>query len=608
MAVGPSVCDAGVGRIGRFMSRYLARVSVASLVAVAGAVMIAGPAGAQRWAEPEQAEKQIGKGLAPFVADGPMIAVVSLARQKITVWDRNGVVATSPVSTGRKGFETPEGVYTIIERKEEHNSNLYDDASMPFMQRITWSGVALHSGVVPNYRASHGCIRLPEDFAERLFRTTKLSTRVVVVGHDAVPQPIAHPLLFQSRQLPATPAAKPEPQPATAPGWSGPLPSAAPDGGDDRPMMLGVAGRVPLAAPPAIAAPEVRPMPAVADAVEALRLRQAAANARLAAATKAVNAAKVDVRPRLLEQGRTEKMLRQTVALTRRAEGRVEAAARQVDTARTDAARAQAEARHIEALTALAEAKGSEATARDAATLKATAANEIQETVKGLEAERIAALGEQRQIARQLSPVSVFISRQTGRLYVRQATLAVVDVPVTIRDPGQRIGTHIFTALEPRNAKGAVTWVGITVETPAGGAAVPVVAEPEPGKRRKGERAEPVATPRAPTDPLQTARAALDRIQIPDEALARILPALQAGSTLLISDLGPSIETGPGTDHVVQTRGEEQAVANIQKFLAKKKAEALALSQPVAEPRTQRRSGNGSNNAGFVRSGDWNRW
>ncbi len=591
------------GWFGRMTRRCLVRASVAAIVAVAGAGWTTNPAEAQRRIEPERVEKQFGRGLDPFEADGPLIAVVSLSRQKITVWDRNGVVAISPVSTGRKGFETPEGVFTIIERKEEHFSNLYDDASMPVMQRITWSGVARHAGVVPNYRASHGCIRLPEDFAERLFRTAKLNTRVVVLGHDATPLPISHLLLFQPGRLPPKPAAS---QPVEAPAQrpSAPLPSTAPDAGDDRPMMLGAAGRVALPAAPAVAAPEVRATPAVADAMEALRLRQAAANKRLAEATKAVNAAKLDVRPRLLEQGRTEKALRQAVALTRRAEGRTEAAARLVDTARTDAARAIAEARHIEALTALAEAKGTEATARDAATEKVAAATQVQEAVKSLEAERVAALGEQRQIARKLSPVSVFISRQTGRLYVRQAMQPVLDVAVGIRDPGQRLGTHVFTALEPDGTKGAIGWIGITVETPAGGPPVAVVAEPVPAKRRKDQKPEPAAAPRAAPDPLQTARAALDRIQIPDEALARILPALQAGSTLIISDLGPSIETGPGTDHVVQTRGEEQAVANIQKFLAKKKAEALAQTQPVVEPRGQKRS----NNAGFARSGDWNRW
>lgn len=592
--------------VARLAGRCLARVSVAALLAMAGAGWASGPAEAQRWFEADIGEKQVGKGLEPFEADGPMLAVVSLGRQKITVWDRNGVVASSQVSTGRKGYDTPEGIFSIIERKEEHNSNLYDDASMPFMQRITWSGVALHAGVVPNYRASHGCIRLPEDFAERLFRTAKLNTRVVIVPHDATPMPIAHRALFQAGPAPvATPPAESQSVPALvhpAPA----LPSGSSDDSDDRPMMLGVAGRLPLpASEPAAVAATPKALPAIADAREALLLRQAAAAKRLAAATKAVNAAKTDVRPRLLELGRTEKALRQVVALSRRAEGRVEAVARQVDTARTPAARGNAEAQHIEALIALAEAKGRQAAAREAATEKAATAAKVQDTVKALEAERVAAQGEHRLISRRLQPVSVLVSRQTGRIYVRQAMQPVLDLPIAIADPERRIGTHIFTALEAKDRRGAVSWVGLTVETPAGGSPVPLAAEPEAPKRRKGQKAEPAPAPKAAPDPLLTARAALDRLQIPDEAMARILPGLQPGATLIISDLGHSIETGPGTDHVIQTRGEEQAAANIAKFVAKKKAEALALVQPVAEPRPSRQR---RGDAGFVRSGNWTRW
>lgn len=86
----------------------------------------------------------------------PLVAVVSLKSQRISVFDRTGEIASSPVSSGRKGYETPRGIFSVLERKEEHFSNLYDDAPMPFMQRLTWSGVALHAGHLPGYPASHG--------------------------------------------------------------------------------------------------------------------------------------------------------------------------------------------------------------------------------------------------------------------------------------------------------------------------------------------------------------------------------------------------------------------------------------------------------------------
>ena len=97
------------------------------------------------------------------------MAIVSLRRQQITIYDAEGWILRAPVSTGQSGRETPAGIFSVIQKEAEHYSNLYDDAYMPHMQRLTWSGIALHGGVVPGHPASHGCIRLPYEFAERLF-------------------------------------------------------------------------------------------------------------------------------------------------------------------------------------------------------------------------------------------------------------------------------------------------------------------------------------------------------------------------------------------------------------------------------------------------------
>jgi len=121
---------------------------------------------------------------------GPVLVVVSLPAQRAWVY-RNGVrIGTSTVSTGRKGHETPVGVYTILQKAREHYSSLYDSAPMPFMQRLTWDGVALHAGHLPGYPASHGCIRLPPDFAEQLFEVTGMQTTVVVTDAPPAPPPI----------------------------------------------------------------------------------------------------------------------------------------------------------------------------------------------------------------------------------------------------------------------------------------------------------------------------------------------------------------------------------------------------------------------------------
>src|SRR5256884_830095 len=129
----------------------------------------------------------------------PIMAIVSLRSQRITIYDAKGWILRAPVSSGTKGRETPAGIFSVIQKVEEHYSNLYDDAFMPHMQRITWSGIALHGGVLPGRPASHGCIRLPFDFAERMFDATTMGMRVIVAPGDVAPIELAHPLLFQPK-------------------------------------------------------------------------------------------------------------------------------------------------------------------------------------------------------------------------------------------------------------------------------------------------------------------------------------------------------------------------------------------------------------------------
>ena len=120
---------------------------------------------------------------AEALAEGTLI-VVSIAAQQAFVFKGGELWDSSNVSTGKRGHETPTGEFPILEKKKLHHSNLYDNAPMPFMQRITWDGVALHAGHVPGYPASHGCIRLPKAFAEDLYKITNFSKTVVVVTDD----------------------------------------------------------------------------------------------------------------------------------------------------------------------------------------------------------------------------------------------------------------------------------------------------------------------------------------------------------------------------------------------------------------------------------------
>jgi hypothetical protein len=132
--------------------------------------------------------------LKPEIArEGPVLVYVDLSRQLATIY-RNGVrIGVSTISSGKDGYETPTGVFTILEKDKDHRSRTYDDAPMPYQQRLTWKGVALHAGNLPGFPASHGCVRLPMAFAQKLFQITPMGGTVVIAGGhtDPVKRPSA---------------------------------------------------------------------------------------------------------------------------------------------------------------------------------------------------------------------------------------------------------------------------------------------------------------------------------------------------------------------------------------------------------------------------------
>src|SRR6202161_2677031 len=145
---------------------------------------------------------------APRDAGEPIMAIVSIKTQQVTFYDAEGWILRAPVSTGTTGRETPAGVFAVIEKDKDHHSSLYDDAWMPNMQRLTWNGIALHGGPLPGYAASHGCVRMPFDFAEDLFDKTRIGMRVIISPDDAAPVEFSHPTLFvpNAAALAAAPA------------------------------------------------------------------------------------------------------------------------------------------------------------------------------------------------------------------------------------------------------------------------------------------------------------------------------------------------------------------------------------------------------------------
>ena len=189
--------------------RQVARLGMAAIALLGGALLLS-PASVRGQAT---STLQLLPGeylwLPELSPRGPVLVLVSLPEQRAYVY-RNGVrIGVATVSTGKPGYETPTGVFTILQKKREHYSNLYDDAPMPFMQRLTWDGVAMHAGRVPGYPASHGCVRLPHAFSEKLFEVTARGMTVVIVDQANRAPMLADPALFPAAPARALPSATP---------------------------------------------------------------------------------------------------------------------------------------------------------------------------------------------------------------------------------------------------------------------------------------------------------------------------------------------------------------------------------------------------------------
>src|ERR1043166_5080944 len=131
--------------------------------------------------------------------EGPLLIVASITEQVAYVY-RNGIrIARSRVSTGRPGHRTPTGVFTILEKEVHHTSSIYKGAEMPYMERVTWGGIALHAGDLPGYPDSHGCVRLPLEFSKLLFGVTMKGATVIIANEHSAPAETVHPGLFFSQ-------------------------------------------------------------------------------------------------------------------------------------------------------------------------------------------------------------------------------------------------------------------------------------------------------------------------------------------------------------------------------------------------------------------------
>lgn len=349
---------------------------------------------------------------APREAGEPIMAIVSIKSQQVTLYDAEGWILRAPVSTGVRERETPAGVFAIVEKDKDHRSTMYDDAWMPNMQRITWNGLALHGGPLPGYAASHGCVRMPYGFAEKLFDKTRIGMRVIISPDDAAPVDFSHPAL-----------------------------------------SLFVPNAEVIAATPARA--ETLSREAAVAATTADETKKTAATATRESAPLAA-------------------FLRKLERLKARADAELLSADKAVATAKTDQARAKAEDRKQKAAAKAAELGTQFDTAKADASSKLDAASAAKEAAKAAQTRKadIAKAALDAKLA--LEPVSIYISRATRTLYVRRNTHkpapdgggevfdATIEVPVTIRDPGKPFGTHVFTAVARNDA--GLRWTAVTIE------------------------------------------------------------------------------------------------------------------------------------------------
>jgi L,D-transpeptidase catalytic domain len=378
----------------------------------------------------------------PFgeVPKGPLQIIISINQQKLHLYSDGMHVADSSVATGVPRLPTPQGVFSVIQKQVFHRSNIYSNAPMPYMQRITWSGVAMHEGEDIGHPASHGCIRMPHDFAARLYRLTKIGVRVIIARPELKPSDIADAHLFVHKEPPPETVAIAAPSPTSVPD-----PSVSKTAVSDAPSTATAAAQ--QTSPPSSADP---------------KLETPASSSTLTGDSNTV--APEPAPPPVMK---------------------------------------------------------------------------LVDTVKGAVAKG--------------SPITVFISRKQGRLYVRQDFQPLFDVPITIAQPDAPFGTDVFTALGyAGDDHTTFRWNVVSLPGEQPRRVHVEESHSRHGKHAGGRHVEEDDEAVAP--PPQTPSQILARIDIPADAMDAISELFVPGSSLVVSDQGLGGETGEGTDFIVVTR------------------------------------------------------
>jgi len=415
-------------------------------------------------AAPERAAKQ------PFgnIAKGTLQIFISVDQQKLHLYSNGEEVAETPVATGVPEHPTPLGAFNIVQKQLYHRSNIYSGAPMPFMERLTWSGVALHEGVNLGHPASHGCIRMSHDFAVRLYEVSKLGVGVIIADPELRPQEFADAHLFVRK----------DPTPAV----------------------------------PVLAAASIAPLPAT-----------------LAQNTPANGAGAADA-------SNDDKVTADSAGVADAPIG---------DKPATDNAAA---------------AGAADAPHDNKAAADNTPIHEAADPPRPAPAVHTANLETSPPLPRvapaflhvSKTPIAIFISRKTAKIYVRQDFEPVFSAPITIEDPDRPFGTFVFTALQYFPDRSRFVWNVVSVPERAKPKLEPKLEPKAVGKynartRRDDKKVKDVVEPYSPQSPEEV----LARIQIPQDAIDQISQMIVPGSSLTISDQGLGDETGEGTDFIV---------------------------------------------------------
>jgi hypothetical protein len=458
---------------------------------------------------------------------GPLIIAISIEKQVLKIYDANGFFAETPISTGMRGHSTPMGVFSVIQKHKYHHSNIYSGAPMPYMQRITWSGVAMHAGVLPGYPASHGCIRMPMNFAVKMWGWTRMGARVVITPGELAPESFSHPLLATQKTAPLA-AAEPQKNVDIAVTAKSDKAAIA-----DR-ATAAAYSETSLELKSTLGHDLARPAASIHTADASSALSQPGSQVTVTDAPVATNPA----------------MKTDAAAAVDAPETKIQAA----ETAPAENPESTDQVTKTDAPKAIDRPEQQTSEQVRAAADAASATPDVKkDQARPSDPEKAAVPKPEPALAtapKRSGQIAVFVSKKDGKLYVRQNFAPLFDVPVTIAPSDRPLGTHIFTAQTDKEDANLLHWSVVSMPVVARYA-----ARQDEDERASGRRKTTGAIEVKPAPHPDSAAEALDRLAIPADAMARVNEALSTGGSIIVSDQGINGgETGEGTDFIIPLR------------------------------------------------------